>query len=100
VQFDAHLALIVIFTGMALLAVIWFLLKLVTRFSGTEMSARLPWRKTVMPLVFAASLLTGTVAGPLVVGVFWRFSKKDSDESSEALQKEEVELTSDAVSAD
>jgi len=100
VQFDAHFVLIVIFTIMVLLAVIWFLIKLVTRFSRTEMSARSPWRKTVMPVAFAASILTGTIAAPVAVGVFWRFQKKDSHESGETLQKEEVELTSDATSAD
>jgi len=100
VQFDTHFLLIIIFTVMLLLVVIWFLIKLVTRFSGTEISARSPWRKTVMPLMFAASLLTGTILAPVAVGVFWHFQKKDSDESGETLQKEEIELTGDAAAAD
>jgi len=100
VQFDAHFLLIVIFIVMALLVAIWFLIKLVAHISGTEVSARSPWRKTVMPVTFAASLLSGTVVPPLAVGLLWCFQKKDSDESGEASQTGEMELTGDATAAD
>merc|ERR1740123_3004231 len=100
VQFDAHFLLIVIFIVMALLVAIWFLIKLFAHISGTEVSARSPWRKTVMPVAFAASLLSGTVVPPLAVGLLWSLQKKDSDESGEASQTGEMELTGDATAAD
>jgi len=95
-QFDAHFLIVVTFTVVVLLAVIWLLIKLVTDYAGTKISVRSPLRKTLMPATFAASLLTGTIAAPVAVGIFWHFKKKDSDESGGTLQTEEVELTSEA----
>jgi len=99
-QFDVHFLLTIIFTVLVLLVVIWFLIKLVTSFSGTERSAQSPWRKMVVPVVLSASLLSGTIVAPVAVGVFWCFQKKDSDESGEMFQKEEMELAGDATAAD
>jgi len=102
-QLDAHVLLIVIIFILVLLVMIWLLIKLVKRRSGSEISARSPWRKVAMPVAFVTSLLTGTVAAPVAVGVFWHFRRNDSEESRERNAADEAELdenefdSSDAV---
>jgi len=88
-QLDALVVFIVIMSILVLLVVIWLLH---TRFSTAEGSARSPWRRAVMPATFMASLLTGTVAAPVAVGVYWRFRKNNSEESAENLATNETEL--------
>jgi len=93
VQFDGHFVLIIVISIPVLLVVVWLFIKLVTHFSGDEISARSPLRRAAIPVTFAASLLTGTIAAPVAVGVFWRFRKNDSNEQGEALAREETDDT-------